>query len=127
AYQPKLERVSIGPNHYTSTSPSITGEFPVESETDDGIGPIASVSLGADAFIEETPGPGGCDGGITYNIGFSTTDEAAATWFWWNSAIPPGSWQTTDGITPAESSSQAALEANKATLVMPAAPGQKMF
>jgi hypothetical protein len=98
---PEVKSVSIGPNHYPSSSPWISGNLGQSSVTD------------LTEFIsDETPAPttANC---VTYNIG------SGADWYYWKTAT--SSWEINVAGTTTNSNSSSDISSFIATFPGPAA------
>jgi hypothetical protein len=93
ALMPELKSVTIGPNHYDPSSPTIVG-----------LGGVASPVL--TSFVQ-TLGANGC-ATATYNLGIGTAANSA-TWYYWNTVA--GAWSVANGTT-AKSNSAAVINTN---------------
>jgi hypothetical protein len=91
ALMPEVKSVTIGPQHFDATSPSVVGHVGVTI-------PILS-------SFTQTLGSNGCTS-ATYNLGIGTS-SSTATWYYWS-----GSAWTVAGGTTATSSSAAAINTN---------------
>jgi hypothetical protein len=118
ACSPELKSVTIGPDHYATSSPSVVGKSGVDA-----------TSLIA---FTETLGAGLCPSGVGYNLGVGS-DHTSATWYWWDATkaadclLPgTGAWCPSNG-TATESSSAAALSANVSSFISQAGAGTVYF
>jgi hypothetical protein len=91
---PELKSVTIGPNHYDLSAPSVITKTGLNFYSLSG--------------AIETVGSGGCSSGVVYNLGYGATYDTA-TWYYYTA----GNWLTSGG-TSATSNTATSLNASSA-------------
>jgi hypothetical protein len=106
---PELQSVSIGPDHYNASSPTISNN---SGEAFDTLSSFA-----------QTLGANGCASGVTYNV-----SRDNSTWYWWNAGSNAGSgaWATANGTT-AQSNAATVMSSNAASFATQVGTGTVYF
>jgi len=104
---PEVKSVTVGPNHYDSSSPTVISKSGVTYRNLSG--------------FTETLGAGGCTSGVTYNLGVGTS-YSSATWYYWNGSA----WASAGGTT-VTSSSAATINSHASSFAATAGTGQVYF
>jgi hypothetical protein len=77
---PELQSVTVGPNHYDSSSPTVVSQ--------------SGINFYSLSGAIETLGGGGCGSGVVYNLGIGAS-SSSATWYYWSGSA----WVSAGGTT----------------------------
>ncbi len=93
---PELKSVTVGPNHYDSSAPTVISK--------------TGVSYYSLSNAIQTLGTNGCSSGVLYNLGVGSV-YSSATWYWWNGSA----WAAVTIPGVAQANSAATIATNAAT------------